>query len=175
MVISRDSLGMLVTKGLMSQPKPVGMSRVREIALDIHAAVFLFKPPIRVDSPEESAVLADGLFALIGCVGIGHLSDSGGVRAAVPAPRIEWRIMYVVIGVQSDGDDFLFSQAVVDCEIIPLVSERTRANHPRPINVLVATVVLHQGDGLTKIGARNENRSQPMMDDGFRRLELVTG
>ena len=31
MVISRDSLGMLVTKGLMSQPKPVGMSRVRDI------------------------------------------------------------------------------------------------------------------------------------------------
>ena len=31
MVISRDSLGMLVTKGLISQPNPVGMSRVREI------------------------------------------------------------------------------------------------------------------------------------------------
>jgi hypothetical protein len=31
MVISRDSLGMLVMKGLMSQPNPVGLSRVREI------------------------------------------------------------------------------------------------------------------------------------------------
>ena len=31
MVISRDSLGMLVTKGVISQPNPVGMSRVREI------------------------------------------------------------------------------------------------------------------------------------------------
>ena len=30
MVISRDSLGMLVTKGSMSQPNPLGMSRVRE-------------------------------------------------------------------------------------------------------------------------------------------------
>jgi hypothetical protein len=30
MVMSRDSLGMLVTKGSMSQPNPLGMSRVRE-------------------------------------------------------------------------------------------------------------------------------------------------
>jgi hypothetical protein len=40
MVISRDSLGMLVTKGLMSQPRPVGMSRVREI--DSHS---MYTPP----------------------------------------------------------------------------------------------------------------------------------
>ena len=31
MVISRDSLGMLVTKGVISQPNPAGISRVREI------------------------------------------------------------------------------------------------------------------------------------------------
>src|SRR5208337_3985708 len=74
------------------------------LALDVHAAVFLLKLPVRIDSPEESSVVADGLFALIRCVGIDYLGDSGRVGPAVPARRIYWKIMNVVIGVERDGD-----------------------------------------------------------------------
>src|SRR5262249_23926803 len=46
-VCSRDSRGMLVTKGRISQPRPVGISRVREI--DSHST---YTPPSRSTYPQ---------------------------------------------------------------------------------------------------------------------------
>ena len=119
--------------------------------------------------------MPNGLLALIGRIGVSHFGNSGGIRAAVRARRINQRILNVVLRVQCDGDDLLLPQAVINLEVIPSPADQTRAHNLRLINVLVVIVVLDQSDGFLEVRSGNENCSQPMMDDRAGRLDPVAG
>src|SRR6476660_4154138 len=76
--------------------------------------------------------------------------------------------MHVVLGLEHYGNDFLSSQTQIHFEVISVAAKQLRSLYVGRIVLIVIIVVLKKSDGPRQRCARNENRTNPVMDETFR-------
>ena len=174
-VNSSDSFGTLSTNGPTSQFKPGGnVARQRNgFALNVHAAARIEISPVRIEPPEISAVFSRRQFMLVRFARVFDLRDSRAVGVAVGVSGVERMAMHVVIGIEDDGDDLLFPQAIVDFEIVARVLNHFRLRDFRLVILGMAVVILDHREHLGQRNSRDENRPHPVMNQSARRGRMA--
>ena len=74
------------------------------LAFQVHAAVALLEPPVRIEAPQIPAAFADRLCALGARAGARHLGQPRAANPAARAARTEPGEARVVLAVHDDGD-----------------------------------------------------------------------
>ena len=143
----------------MIQPSPMGMSRSQAedgATFNRHAAVLLVEFPVREKSPQETVAGIGRQDFLLRRRSILDFGNAGCKGTTEPTLVVNRRVVYVVVGVENDSDEFLFQKPKKNLEVVAVMADQLRFHYLWRVDVLVIIVILNQRNNLLYGHAGNE-------------------
>src|ERR1019366_9506560 len=128
----------------------------------IHAPVLLFQPPIRIQPPDDGALLARIELALARLACVLYFGDAGGHRLREPAQP---GVVRCLVGVYHQSDDVSLHYPVAKLPIVAVATHQAGYDDFRPKVVLVGVVILQEGGDPRQGHRGDEEGSNPVVEE----------